>query len=94
MSSRQREKGTFTWPTMLGGEASRISPSRIRTRIGSLQSRHGQSICICLPGKSQLTASDSNPHCPYHFCSPSTEIRYWVGVLENGAGDATKSVPG
>jgi hypothetical protein len=81
--------GMFTWPTMEGGEASRISASRIRTRIRWLQSRQGQSIWTCLPGKSQLTASDSNPHCPYHFCSPSTDIRYWVGMLENGAKEAT-----
>jgi hypothetical protein len=66
--SPQRENGTLTWPTMVGGEASRISPSRIRTRIGSLQSRQGQSIAISLPGYSQLTASDSNPHWPYQFC--------------------------
>jgi len=73
---------------MVGGEASKISPSRIRTRIGSLQSRQGQSIWTSLPGKSQLTASDSNPHCPYHFCRPSTETKYCVGMLENGAKDA------
>ena len=73
---------------MVDGDASRISPSRIRTRIGSLQSRQGQSIWTCLPGKSQLTASDSNPHWPYHLCSPSTVIRYWVGMFENGAKEA------
>jgi hypothetical protein len=50
MSSRQREKGTLTWPTMVDGEASNISPSRIRIRIGSLQSRQGQSIWTSLPG--------------------------------------------
>jgi hypothetical protein len=32
--SPQRESGTLTWPTMVDGEASRISPSRIRTCMG------------------------------------------------------------
>ena len=50
MLSPQRDNGTLTWPTMLEGEASRISPSRIRTCIGWLQSRQGQSIWTCLPG--------------------------------------------
>jgi hypothetical protein len=50
MFSAQRENGTLTCPTIEGGEASRMTPSRIRTRIGSLQSRHGQSIWISLPG--------------------------------------------
>jgi len=50
MFSAQRENGTLTCPTMEEGEASRMTPSRIRTRIGSLQSRQGQSIWTSLPG--------------------------------------------
>jgi hypothetical protein len=50
MFSAQREKGTLTCPTIDDGDASSISPSRMRTRIGSLQSRQGQSIWTCLPG--------------------------------------------
>ncbi len=33
-------------------------------------------IWTIFPGKSQQTASDSKPHCPNHFCSPSIVIRY------------------
>ena len=50
MFSAHLPKGTLTWPTIDGGDASRISPSRMRTRIGSLQSRQGQSTCTSLPG--------------------------------------------
>ena len=33
------------------------------------------------PGKSQRTASTSKPHWPYHFWTPSTVRRWWVGTL-------------
>jgi hypothetical protein len=54
------------------------------TDMGSPQSRQGASIRTVLPGKSQRTASDSNPHWANHFRSPSTVTRYWVGRLWNG----------
>jgi hypothetical protein len=39
-----------------------IRPSFISTRIDDPQSRQGASIRTVFPLKSQLTASDSNPH--------------------------------
>ena len=57
-------------------------------RMGSPQSRQGNSTVTVFPGKSQQAASESNDHCPNHFCSPSTEMRYWVGRLLNGAKEA------
>ena len=64
-----------------------ISSSRMRTTIGSPPSRQGASMRTSCPGNSQRTASDSKPHWPYHFCSPSTLILYCVGRLENGANE-------
>lgn len=46
--------------------------SRNRTATGSAQSRQRLWKRISRPGKSQRTASDSIPHCPYHFWTPST----------------------
>ena len=47
---------TFRFGTLV------IRPSFISTRMGNPQSRHGASIRTVFPLKSQLTASDSNPH--------------------------------
>jgi len=69
-------------------------PSRMTTRSGSPQSRQGKSIVTALPGNSQQTASDSNAHCPNHFCCPSMVIRYWVGRLLKGAKETIRSVRG
>jgi len=88
MSSRQRPYGMFEWPTVFGGSTDNNSPSRIRTRIGSPQSRQGQSIRTSCLGKSQQTASDSNPHWPYQRCLLRIVIKYWVGKLANGANDS------
>jgi len=70
------------------GSTLSITPSFRVTRIGSPQSRHGASMVMDCPGKSQQTASDSKPHWPNHFCLPPTLIRYWVGTLLNGAKEA------
>lgn len=85
MLSIHLENGTATYPMMVSTDFSITLPSFISTRTGSLQSRQGASMVTVFPGKIQLTARDSNPHCPNHFCLPSTEIRYWVGRLLNGA---------
>ena len=82
--SAARASGTFECPTIESGAASNSWPSRMRTASGWAQSRQRASMRTSLPGKSQLTASDSSPHCPYHFCCPSTVMAYWVGRLENG----------
>jgi hypothetical protein len=39
-------------------------------------------------GKSQQTASDSNPHWPYQRCRLRIVIKYWVGKFANGANDS------
>ncbi len=87
-------QGVLVWPTMPGGLAERISPSRCSITMVSLQSRQGVSMWMVLPGKSQQTASDSNPHCAYHFCSPSMVILWGVGMLEKGGNEAIQSVSG
>jgi hypothetical protein len=61
---------------MVTGDADMTSPSRISTEIGSPQSKQGQSTSTVSPGKSQQTASDSNPHWANHFCSPLMVMRY------------------
>ena len=73
------------YPTSPEGSALVTEPSFISTETGDPQSRQGASIRTFLPLKSQLTASDSNPHCPNHFCCPSTLMRYWLGRLLKGA---------
>jgi hypothetical protein len=73
---------------MPGGSTESNSPSRIRTRIGSPQSRQAQSMRTSCLGKSQQTASDSNPHCPYQRWRLRIVIKYWVGRLANGANDS------
>ena len=93
-SSRHLEKGTETCPIIPSGSIFSTTPSRIATRIGSPQSKHGASIWTVFPGKSQQTASDSNAHWPNHFCWPSMVIRNWVGRLLKGAKDVIKSVFG
>ena len=70
---------------MVSGSTVSTSSSRIMMVIGSPQSKQGASILTVFPGKSQRTASASNPHWANHFCSPSTEMRYWLGRLLNGA---------
>ncbi len=70
---------------MPSGSTVRTCSSRISITMDSPQSKQGASIRITFPGKSQRTASASNPHWANHFCSPSTEIRYWLGRLLNGA---------
>jgi len=62
------QKGTATYPVTSLGSTLRMTPSRISTCMGSPQSRQGALIRTVLPGKSQQTASDSNPHWPNHFC--------------------------
>jgi hypothetical protein len=57
--------------------------------MGSPQSRQGASMDSCLSGKSQLTAGASSAQMAYHFCSPSTAMWVWVGMLENGESAAT-----
>ena len=94
ISSYHFQKGTATYPAISSGSATKTSPSLISTWIGKPQSRQGKSIRTVLPGKSQQTASDSNPHCPNHFCWPSMVIRYWVGRLLKGANDVIRSVLG
>src|SRR5262244_3315065 len=88
ISSRQDEYAMLEWPTTPGGSTESSSPSRIRTRIGSPQSRHGQSMRTSCLGKSQHTASDSNPHCPYQRSEERRVIKYCVGKLANGAKDS------
>jgi len=83
-----------TYPMIPFGSSFKTTPSFISTRIGAPQSRHGASMRTVFPGYSQLTASDSNPHCPNHFCTPSTLIRYCVGRLLNGAKLQMVSVSG
>jgi hypothetical protein len=68
MSWNHFQKGTATYPITSSGSAFRMIPSRISTWIGSPQSRQGALTRTVLPGKSQQTASDSNPHWPNHFC--------------------------
>jgi hypothetical protein len=65
-----------------------ITPSCTVTLMGSPQSKQGASMVMDVAGKSQQTASDSNPHCPNHFCSPATVMRYCVGTLLNGPNEA------
>lgn len=79
------EKGTAQNPMIPFGSSLNTAPSFISMRRGAPQSRHGASIRTTLPGLSQQTASDSNPHWPNHFCTPSTLIRYCVGRLLKGA---------
>lgn len=86
--------GTETWPINPSGSSVSIVPSLTSTRTGSPQSRHSESIRTVLPGNSQQTASDSNAHWPYHFCTPSTVMRWWVGRWLNGANDTIRSVFG
>ncbi len=69
------------------GSVAVIWPSLISTRIVEPQSKQGASIRTVFPLKSQLTASDSNPHWPNHFCWPSIVILYWVGRLLKGANE-------
>ena len=56
------ENGTATYPMIPFGSVFTISPSRISTWTGEPQSRQGALIWTNFPGKSQQTASDSNPH--------------------------------
>lgn len=86
--------GTSTYPWIDTGLRFCITPSRTNTTIGSPQSRQGASIWIVLPGNTQQTARDSNPHCANHFWCPSMVMRYCVGRLLKGANDAIRSVPG
>ena len=72
------------WDTASSGSHESTSPSRISAEIDSPQSGQTVSILINLPGNSQHTASDSFPHWPYLFCSPSTLILYWLGWSEKG----------
>ena len=85
MSANHFQKGTATYPISPSGSVCWITPSWISTRIGDPQSGHGKSIRTFFPGKSQQTASDSNPHWPNHFCWPSMVMRYWVGRWLKGA---------
>jgi hypothetical protein len=77
--------GVIEYPTMFSGSTINISSSRITTTMGSPQSKQGASILTVFSGKSQRTASASNPHWANHFCSPSMVRRYWLGRLLNGA---------
>lgn len=80
-------KGTEVYPIIPSGSAFWIEPSFMSTLICDPQSRQGASTVTVLPGKSQLTASDSNPHWPNHLCWPSTVMRYWVGRLLKGGNE-------
>jgi len=79
---------------MVSGSIVSTSLSRITITMGAPQSRQGASILIVFPGKSQRTASASNPHWANHFCSPSIEMRYWLGRLLKGATETIWSVSG
>ena len=83
-SAQLRLEGPLLWDTASSGSHESTSPSRISTEIDSPQSGQTVSILINLPGNSQHAASDSFPHWPYHFCSPSTLILYWLGWSEKG----------
>ena len=83
-SAQLRLEGPLLWDTASSGSHESTSPSSISTEIDSPQSGQTVSILINLPGNSQHTASDSVPHWPNHFCSPSTLILYWLGWSEKG----------
>ncbi len=83
-SAQLRLEGPLLWDTASSGSHESTSPSRISTEIDSPKSGQTVSILINLPGNSQHTASDSVPHWPNHFCSPSTLILYWLGWSEKG----------
>jgi len=68
MSWNHFQKGTATYPTRSLGSTLRMTPSRTSTCMDSPQSRQGALMRTVLLGKSQQTASDSNPHWPNHFC--------------------------
>ena len=87
MSSRQRPYAMFGGQPCRGSTDSN-SPSRIRTRIGSPQSKQGQSIRTSCLGKSQQTASDSILTGRTSVVVSRTVIKYWVGKLANGANDS------
>lgn len=80
---------TLMCATSVEGVFSMISSSRKRSSMGSAQSRQRALISTSRPGNNQRTASDSRPHWPYHFSTPSTLTRYCVGMFENGAHDCT-----
>ncbi len=85
---RHSLRGMSTNPKIPSASAFSITPSRTVTVSGSPQSRQGAWTVMDLPGKSQQTASASNPHWANQFCFPSTVTRYWVGRLLNGAKEA------
>ncbi len=78
----------------VSGLTSSTSESRMRTRMGSPDSKQRVSIVTSLPGKSWLTASDSIPYWPYHFWTPSTLMALWLGRFWKGDHAPTKSVSG
>ena len=75
--------GSLSWTTAPSGLHNTTLPPRITTTMDSLQSGQLASILISLPGNNQHTASDSMPHWPNQFCSPSTLILYSLGWLES-----------
>lgn len=84
-SLNHSRNGTEVYPIRPWGSVLLTTPSFISTRMGDPQSKQRVLMVTVFPLKSQLTASDSNPHCPNHFCCPSIVIRCWVGRLLKGA---------